>query len=188
MTARVRKLSRVALGLVVCSLFLGCSTSPFGWLWWGESDQSVVIKHEDRPELLNRMKVYLNRRSPALTFLDRYGDPDYVRVINRSTIELYYIDLDQVYLFANEPVGYGAISPTGPIPEEVISAMTREDANRLSDQRKRKGAMIKSRILEHVKQFESVHTLDSIGYLTPAEFAVNQRQQTIDFLEHQVNE
>ena len=28
----------------------------------------------------------------------------------------------------------------------------------------------------------------SLDYLTPAEFAVNQRQQSIDFLEHQVNE
>jgi len=28
----------------------------------------------------------------------------------------------------------------------------------------------------------------SIGYLTPAEFAVNQRQHTIEFLEYQVNE
>ena len=28
----------------------------------------------------------------------------------------------------------------------------------------------------------------SLDYLTPAEFAVNQRQHTIDFLEHQVNE
>ena len=28
----------------------------------------------------------------------------------------------------------------------------------------------------------------SIGFLTPAEFAVNQRQHTIDFLEHKVNE
>ena len=38
------------------------------------------------------------------------------------------------------------------------------------------------------KDYNEQRPHSSIGYLTPAEFAVNQRQHTIDFLGHQVNE
>ena len=38
------------------------------------------------------------------------------------------------------------------------------------------------------KDYNEQRPHSSIGYLTPAECAVNQRQHTIDFLGHQVNE
>ena len=38
------------------------------------------------------------------------------------------------------------------------------------------------------KDYNEQRPHSSIGYLTPAEFAVNQRQHTIDFLGHQANE
>lgn len=107
----------------------GCAAFQFGWLLGGTKD-GIFYRYEERPQVIDNMQDYLSRRSPAVAFLRRNGNPGFYRLAG-SDIELFYLNFDQTFLFVNKPERYGSIEPVGPVPEELNEFLTESERNSL---------------------------------------------------------
>ena len=127
--------------VLAAALVLGCSQQRAGLLVGGTliEYQGQVLRVRDDGPGARRLGMESQYDPTLRHFVQQNGDPDYIYVIDRLSLQLMYIEDDRIILFQRPVLNpKSQATVTDGIPGPLASMFTRADQERLARARARR--------------------------------------------------